>query len=332
MGRPGIRRGALALARVLAVAAVYYGAGRLGLLRQVVLEGTRVTPLWPPTGIAVVCLLFLGPAVWPGIALGTLAVTASLSPLDLADIGVIVGNTMAPVCACLLLRWAGFRTELDRLWDGVALVFLGALAPMTVSATLGTVSLLLDGALPGSGYWAAWSAWWAGDAMGVLVVAPVLLALAKARVPSGVPISRWAEAAVLAVCAVVVVLVATRSSLALLFLPFPVLIWAALRFQLSGAAPCTLLLSVAAIVAATDHTGPFDHHGLASTMVNLQALNGSAALTGLLLSAIVTEQRAVRHRIEEACQELAEVVDRLAPGTATPRIPPVGADRRRRGS
>jgi integral membrane sensor domain MASE1 len=30
----------------------------------------QVTPLWPPTGIAIVCLLVYGVRVWPGIALG----------------------------------------------------------------------------------------------------------------------------------------------------------------------------------------------------------------------------------------------------------------------
>ncbi|MGW4920433.1 MASE1 domain-containing protein, partial [Streptomyces albidoflavus] len=41
---------------ILAVALAYYGAGRLGLLRQVVVEGATVTPLWLPSGVAVAAL------------------------------------------------------------------------------------------------------------------------------------------------------------------------------------------------------------------------------------------------------------------------------------
>lgn len=51
-------------------------------------------------------------------------------------------------------------------------------------------------------------------------------------------------------------------------------------------------------------------------MVNLAVLNGCVALTALLLAAVVTEQSNIRHRIERACEELAEVVDHLAPGRA----------------
>ncbi|NEB06892.1 MASE1 domain-containing protein, partial [Streptomyces sp. SID13726] len=109
-------------------------------------------------------------------------------------------------------------------------------------------------------------------------------------------------------------LVATRSSLSLLFLVFPLLIWSAVRFQLAGSAPCVLLVSVLAISAATDEVGPFADHTLFEVMVNLQALNGSAALTALLLSALVTEQNNIRTEIERVCGELAEVVERLAPG------------------
>ncbi|GAA3069419.1 hypothetical protein GCM10020254_11470 [Streptomyces goshikiensis] len=111
-----------------------------------------------------------------------------------------------------------------------------------------------------------------------------------------------------------VTLVATRSTLSLLFLVFPLLIWAAVRFQLAGSAPCALFVSVLAIGAATDRAGPFARHTLFEIMVNLQAFNGCAALTGLLLAALVTEQNNIRLRIEQACEDLAEVVARLTPG------------------
>lgn len=123
---------------------------------------------------------------------------------------------------------------------------------------------------------------------------------------------------------VLVTLAVTNSQLSLLFLVFPLLIWAALRFQLIGAAPCVLVVSVLAITAATDHRGPFAHHGVLQTMVILQALNGAAALTGLLLSAIIAEQQSMYRRIESACRGLAEVVARLAPGEAGSGWPPPG--------
>ncbi|MFF3754166.1 MASE1 domain-containing protein [Streptomyces sp. NPDC002018] len=312
-----LRRLSLAALRILGVAVVYYGGGQLGLLKQVRIEGATVTPLWPSTGIALTALLLLGLGVWPGIALGTLFSVLTLGPFLPADVAIIAGNTLAPVCACLLLRRVGFRPELDRLRDGVALVFLGALGGMLISASVGAAAMVVSGKLPADGFWAIWSAWWAGDAMGVLVVTPLLLVLRRLRLP--LPTHRWPEATALVITAGVITPLATTSSLTLLFLVFPVLIWAALRFELPGSAPYVLFVSVMAISEATDRVGGFAHHNLVERMVSLQALNGSAALTSLLLAAIITEQRNVRLRIEQACDALAEVVARLAPGEPVAR-------------
>lgn len=297
---------------ILGVCVAYYLGGRIGLLQRVVVEGAAVTPLWLPTGIALACLLWAGLRIWPGIALGTYFSIEGLAWFHVADLGIIAGNTLAPVCAYLMLRRVGFRPELDRLRDGVALVFLGGLLPMLVSSTVGTWVLVITGDLALERFWPVWSAWWAGDAMGVLVVTPLLLVLRKARLPRDT--YRAGEVAALLVTAVAVTLVATRSPLSLLFLVFPLLIWAAVRFQLAGSAPCALLVSVLANEAAREQTGPFAGHTLFEVMVNLQALNGAAALTGLLLAALVTEQNNIRLKIEQVCEDLAELVDQLGPG------------------
>ncbi|MCX4658231.1 MASE1 domain-containing protein [Streptomyces uncialis] len=307
------RRAAVLVLANLAVAACYYLGGRLGLLKALVVEGSVVSPVWPPTGIALAALLLLGPGVWPGIALGALLVVHHLSPsLEPGALAILVGNTLAPFCAYVMLRIVGFRTELDRLRDGFALVFLGALLGMLVSATAGAGQLLLGGSISGGEFWPVWAAWWTGDALGVLVVAPVLLILWRARPP--LSLDRWPEALVLAVCAGVVAPFVAYSTLSLLFLVYPLLIWAALRFQLPGATLCALYVSVVTAVSAADGDGPFRDHTRLGVMINLQAFNGAIALTALLLAALVTEQLKTRRHVEEAVAELADVVERLAPG------------------
>ncbi|MFG2296832.1 MASE1 domain-containing protein [Streptomyces sp. NPDC048603] len=306
------RRVLLDLLLIVVVAVAYHGSGWIGLLQRVVVEGAQVTPLWPPTGIALACLLWGGLRVWPGIALGTYLAIEQLSSFDPEDLAIVAGNTLAPVCAFLLLRRTGFRTELDRLRDGLLLVFLGGLLPMLISATIGTATLVLTGDMPSSEAWGVWAAWWAGDTMGVLLVTPLLLVLPTVRLTRDP--YRAVEAVALGATAVVVTLAATRSSLSLLFLVFPLIIWAAVRFQLLGSAPCALAVSVLSISAAIDRAGPFADHTLLEIMVNLQALNGAAALTGLLLSALVTEQNNIRLQIEQACEDLVEVVAHLTAG------------------
>jgi integral membrane sensor domain MASE1 len=301
--------GAAAL-RILSVAAAYYGAGKLGLLEQLV-RG-QVTPLWAPTGIAVVALLVLGWRVWPGIALGAFLVNMWISPSPLALAMIVAGNTAAPLCAYFLLHRTGFHTGLDRCRDAFSLIFLGALGPMLVSSTLGSAALVLAGPLSASRFWPTWSVWWAGDAMGVLVVAPLLFVAHGMAWPRNVQSFRWAEAAALAAGTLLVAAVITTVSFSLLFLAFPVLIWAAFRFQLAGAAPCALLISTAAILGAIRHTGPFTNHDLFREMVMLQAFNGSVSLTALLLSALITERNRTELQIQQLCRQLTEIVRQLS--------------------
>ncbi|WSD73522.1 MASE1 domain-containing protein [Streptomyces sp. NBC_01591] len=293
------------------MAACYYATARLGLLQQLV--GGQVTPLWPPTGIAVAALLVFGLRIWPGIALGALAVNITIGPSVVPVLVIAAGNTVAPICSYLLLRRAEFRNELDRLRDALALVFLGALAGMLISATAGTGSLVLSGGLPAADFWPTWSVWWTGDAMGVMVVTPFLLVLRRAHLPYGIGAARWAEGAALGVCTLSVTLLATEVGTSLLFLVSPFLIWAAFRFERAGAACCALGVSTLAILAAGRMTGPFADHSLLTNMITLQGFNGSTALTALLLAAVVTERNSTYREIKRLCVQLSEKVTRQDP-------------------
>ncbi|KUN86096.1 hypothetical protein AQJ64_08580 [Streptomyces griseoruber] len=320
-----LRRTVVFAVQTLAVAVCYYGAGRLGLIRRLVVEGAVFTPIWPPTGVAVASLLILGLRAWLGIALGVLLVILSITTLRPVALVNVVGNTAAPVCAYLLLRKVGFRTDLARLRDGLALVFLAALTSMLLSASVGVGLLILTGKIAAESFWPVWLGWWVGDAMGVLIVTPVLLLLRTARRP--LLLSRWKEAAGLAVICLALVPLATRSTVSLLFLVYPLLIWAALRFLLAGSMLCALFTSVMATIAATDRIGPFARLSRIEVMIKLQAFNGTMALTALLLSAVIMEQRNTRRSVERACQELVEVLEHLTAGEAPPGRQPRDPDR-----
>jgi integral membrane sensor domain MASE1 len=311
---------------VLGVAAIYFGAAKLGLLQELV-RG-QVTPFWPPTGIALAALLLLGLRAWPGIALGAFVLNATVGSSLLAAAIITLGNTVAPVCAYLLLRRVDFRSVIDRRRDALALVFLGALVPMLVSATIGAAALLLTGGIGAAGFASTWWVWWTGDATGVLVVTPLLLVL-RYQLPDlrTVHWHRWAEAACLLLSTFLVAVIAVRSSYEVLFVIFPFLIWAALRFQLLGAAPCALIVTTVAIVAAAGESGPFARHDLLANMATLQAFNGSTALTALVLAAIIAERNQAYGQIERAVSQLAGAVERLDVGHVQLRLTPPPASK-----
>ncbi|MDP9341017.1 MAG: SpoIIE family protein phosphatase [Actinomycetota bacterium] len=288
-------------AKVALVGVAYYVAARLGL--KLALIQRNVTPLWPPTGIAVVALLVLGRRVWPGILVAAFLVNLPISANALAAVTTAVGNTLAPFLAAWLLARVGFRWQMDRQRDALAIVFLGALS-MLVSASIGTATLLVSGDIPASRFLPAWAVWWAGDAMGVLAVAPFLLSLGQFRTPGGWTWRQWAEAATLLVLVAGGAVAVTNTHVHLLFLIVPLLGWMAWRFQLRGAAPVALIAAGAAAWAAAHGSGPFTNGTLFSKMLPLQAFNGTAALTSLFFAAVVTERLRAREALERSAAEL----------------------------
>jgi integral membrane sensor domain MASE1/anti-sigma regulatory factor (Ser/Thr protein kinase) len=289
------------LVLMLLVGITYYLGARLGLTLSLVEH--NVTPLWPPTGIAVAALLVLGRNYWPGVAVAALAVNLPISENVLAAAVTAVGNTLAPVVAVILLEQVGFRRELSRLRDAMAIVFLGALTAMLVSATIGAGTLALSGSIPRADFAMAWMVWWTGDAMGVLMVAPFLLSLPLFLEQERWTRSRLLEAGVIFVVVCGVATLASVTQWSLLFVVIPVIGWASLRLQLRGAAPAALIASLVVTSAATRELGPFEGGSLFEQMFTLQAFNACVALTSFFLASLVTERN-------RAAAALAAVADR----------------------
>src|SRR6266550_6649897 len=156
------------------LAAAYFLVAKLGLRYATI--GPSISPVWPPTGLAVAALVLLGPGYWPGILFGAFLANATTSIPVLAAAGIACGNaTEAMVAPYLLRSRAGQHLALDDL-RGVR-TFVGVAAPIgaLASATVGVTTLWLAHVVPGAGVWSALSLWWAGDYLGALVVAPVFL-------------------------------------------------------------------------------------------------------------------------------------------------------------
>lgn len=175
--------------KVAVVFGSYFICGKLGL--AVPFTDWNVSPVWPPAGIALAAVLVWGFRVWPGIALGALCVNF-FSPIPhAAAFGITVGNTSgALIGAHLLHQVPGFNRSLIRLRDVLALATLGAGASSAVAATAGTVTLYSSGLHAWSGFGSSWLMWWAGDCIGVLLFAPLLLT-AVAQWPEQAKINRF---------------------------------------------------------------------------------------------------------------------------------------------
>src|SRR5882672_1486583 len=279
------------LIQLTVVALAYWFTASVSL--KLALVHGQVTPIWPPTGIALVAILVLGLRVWPAVFLAALAVNLPIGPSALGVVYIAAGNTLAPLIAAALLRRAGFRIQLDRLRDAAAVIVFGALVAMTVSATVGASVLVLSGAVPTDSFLSTWFVWWTGDAMGVLLVAPLLFSLLPTVRSPAVTLRRAFELGGLLIVVGVLTFVLFENRLRLEYLVFPLIMFAAWRFRLRGAAPAALIASGIAILAAVRGIGPFGTETLIQKMITLQVFNVSIAVTALVLATfVVARERA----------------------------------------
>lgn len=261
----------------------------------------NVTLIWAPTGLSLFVLLVRGPGLWPGILLGDLIANAGTPTPWLAVLGISLGNVAQSLLCRQALMHIGFRPALERVQDALALLLLGSAATV-VSAALGVASLWAAGLLPASGVPVASLQWVMGDATGVAVLTPLLLAWQR---PTPIAPGRRAVemAALLGTLGVVSALVFTGwrgglgqahgddfAALAL----FPIVIWAALRFGLQGATLATVLISLAAIAGTVQGFGPFAVGSQTDSLTRWWLFATVISVTGLLLSSSQRERDQAR--------------------------------------
>jgi len=219
-------------------------------------------------------------------------------------VGIAAGHAAEALAGSWLLRdVADFHSRLESVRDVVYLL-LGAALSTALSAAVGVLSLRVGGTIAAALTWPAFRAWWLGDMLGDLVVAPVLLVWIS-RPPFRRHRFLPAEAVLLAAALVGVgsiVFGEVEGRGGLLQQPyvvFPVLLWAAVRFAQYGAASGTLLISAIAIAGTARGLGPYVRGTLSEGLLYLQIFFGVAAATALTVAAAIAERtRAVDARDE----------------------------------
>src|SRR5262245_54111567 len=174
----------------LAMAAAYYGLGRIALLLAI--PPGFASAVWPSAGLALAGMLVFGYRVWPGILIGHFLVNtypsfdgvfpSTFLKCLLLCLSIATGGTLqAAIGAFLTRRFVGYPNRLDQARDIVAFLLLAGPISCLVAATVGTTSLLLFGVMPEADYLFHWFTWWVGDVIGVILVAPVLVIWAESR-------------------------------------------------------------------------------------------------------------------------------------------------------
>ena len=305
-----LRAPSLVLINILVGMAIY-AAGWLSvwLVKE---QSHALAPIWPTAGIALAAVILIGPWVWPGILLplwmsclasGEHGAFAFLAP---------AGTTATIVGASFLLRRAKWDPRLSSTRDVLLLLGLGGLLPMMVAGFWTAWLLIVTRAMPSPGFLPVGWLYGCANTAGTIVIAPVILLAAqgrfhwrdtKALLRSLPPLLFCIVAAWLAFRGVPgtskSTTLATTVS-ALVYLPFPFLVWAALSRGLPSAALALLGIVAVSVAYTSRGLGPFASTSLLAGVWQFQVYIAILSSTGLLLGAGSEAQKRERALREEA--------------------------------
>ncbi len=287
-------------------------AGYLALAQFVVWFNDPVNlgaGFWPAAGLSLALLVRVHPRRWgwvlAGVAIAELGGSLVRGyPFD-AALWWATGNCLGPLVGALLLRaWGNANGSLVPLRQFRRFLGAAVVAGPLVGASVGSIGTVF--ALGNTEMWQVWPKYFVGDALGVLVVAPLLLCWKEQRVAR-----HLAETITLSVALPAVAIVAFRTwgdawDAALPYLVIPLLGRAALRHGTRGAALGVFAIALIANWFTAIGDGLFASAGATTghAIISLQIFLGITAVTTFVVAALV-EDLVGRTEVEARLQQQA---------------------------
>jgi PAS domain S-box-containing protein len=293
---------------VVAFGVGYYLLCRLG--DELHADGADFALFWPASGAFLAVLLLSATAAWPWLAAAVVVgeLVSGLvfdRPVTMALAFGLSDVVEAGLAALLLRRAWGDQAGGIRTLPGLArLVAVGAGLGAGLGALVGTLAHIVFPDRPAQ-FLPTWLQWWAADAMGVLLVAPAVLAWVGRPLPArGATLRGAPEAAALALVTGAAALLTFGPAgvvhLERGYLLVPLLGWAAASFGLRGVstlgAALAFLSSWAVSRAAEgDAVGP-----LTGTTLQIQLLLAVSVGAALILASVLDEREVAEARRRES--------------------------------
>lgn len=301
-----LNRRAGTIVTLIALSALYFVAGKLGL--RLAYVNASSSPVWPCTGIALAALLILGFRVWPAVFAGAFLVNITTAGNILTSLSIASGNTLEALTASYLVsKYAGGVGVFQRSHHIFKFALFTAFSA-AASAAVGVTTLCLGGFASWQNYRPVWSTWWLGDFVGAVVVTPLLLLWIEN------PRFDWTRKQTLELVFLfaglfIVAWAVFGNGLHFVvrnypfeYLCFPFLVWAAFRFGRRKTATAIAALAIVATWGTVRGFGPFANHSQNTSLLLLQSFMAITSLTALVLAAESTEHR----RAEEHVRHLAD--------------------------
>ncbi|MCW5912200.1 MAG: MASE1 domain-containing protein [Cyclobacteriaceae bacterium] len=301
-------------------ALLYFASAWLG--QALAFSGTTALAVWPPSGMAFALLVLLGRQVWPGITIGALAANLlafwnheGLSQQGLIAISVCIalGQTGEAITGRILLtRWIKDSYPFSRTRDTFRFLF-ASLFMCVIGSGTASLSLWASGVIDMPGFSDYFVHAWISNVVGILLLTPLILAVARIRTikwEQGKLLEGGACAAGLLGLSMLVRYGYFNNTLidSLPYLLIPFLLWLAFRFDLVAAMTVALVASLTAIYFTVQQAGPFVQPQPLESMLFVQVFIGVISISTIVLSATVSERAQAQDQLKKFNTNLEAMV------------------------
>jgi PAS domain S-box-containing protein len=273
------------LIAVICATGAYFLAAELGLALASL--NKTVSPVWPASGLAVALLVTGGRRLWPAVLIGAWLANGLIGGVFAAAV-IAFGNTIEALVAAEILRRLMQRQSDSFLMARSVGFVLAALIAPAISALIGTFVLQATNGAGQGDLSGIWVTWWAGDAIGILVVAPALISLSITSGNDAVHASpsraMWRFAALAAILALAFGFsMVDTAAAAAIFLIYVVALFATRWFGIRGGSWTTLLIAALLLLQTAWGAGPVGNQPLNDRLLDAQILVGALAFSSLVL-------------------------------------------------
>lgn len=294
----------------LAFFVAYVVAGGLGH-GLAIIPGVAIT-FWPPAGLLAGVLLKSKRRSWPGWLLTACAAELTCNALwfhnaiAFALVYFFANSLEATLTAVLAAAFCSTRHVFESVKATVVTILIGA----CVSPLAGALIIASTDAWIGKHeFHVAFPLAWLGDASGFLAVAPLTIVMINEwQQRKRFSVQRHLEALAVFVLLALAYTAALSDYLPTLYFVLPLVLWASVRFQLSGAAIALtiLLLETAAIASHPLPDASAEH--LRERTVYIQCFLGITATSALVMGALSLQHKNALSNLADLNSNLEERV------------------------
>jgi len=307
-----VTRYSSALRRVcaaLVVAIAYYVGAQIGF--ALTFQPHPVSTLWPPNSILFAALILSPVRSWWILLLAVfpphlLVQLNGNIPVNMILSWFVSNCSEALIGASLLRYLTKGKMRFDITHNVGMFIFVALLAPF-LSSFLDAAFVTLNG-FGTSPYWSVFSMRFFSNVLASLTLVPLIVTWWRGGIPSfkNTTLRRYLEIFALATGLLIVGAVTQKSAPemppALLYLPLPFLLWAAIRFGPKGSSAVLVVVSLFEIWAAIGGHGPFAAQSAETSALSVQLFVILASMPLLFLAAVIKE----REKAQEAAYQKEE--------------------------